>query len=308
MMKMKRSRVMSFIIIALTYSIALVGCYFLYDEFKAILPEKYDNRLLIFLILDCIATIWVFLVSVLFNNSSVYDPYWSVMPMAMIVMYAVKAGNIGNGFVILLVVIILIWGLRLTGNWAYTFRNLHIQDWRYTSLKEGHPKLWFFINLFGIHFIPTLVVFVAMLPAFKYVEEFVGAAQPTVGTFLGAIVALIAIGIETIADVQLHSFRKISSHAGLVNDKGLWKNSRHPNYFGEILFWFGICMMGISFYQDETWVLIFSPLVVFLLFVSISIPMMEKRQLASKPAYKEYKENTNMLLPFGSKTNKDKKE
>lgn len=303
---MKRSRSISLIIIALTYVIVGVGGYYLYNVFDNILPDIQDKMIINLLIVDSICTVAVFVISTIFNNSSIYDPYWSIVPIFMIVLYAIKLNVISNGYVALLIGIIAIWGIRLTINWIYTFKNLHIQDWRYQSLKEKHPKSWPLINLFGIHLIPTIVVFIGMLPAFKFVKEFEVGTTPTISTYIGIIITFVAIIIETVADVELHMFKNISSNAGLVCDKGLWKNSRHPNYFGEILFWIGLWWMGSSFYQESTWILIFSPLIVFLLFVSISIPMMEKRQLETKPAYKEYMENTNMLLPIFPKKKEEK--
>jgi steroid 5-alpha reductase family enzyme len=78
---------------------------------------------------------------------------------------------------------------------------------------------------------------------------------------------------------------------------GLWKNSRHPNYFGEIAFWFGLFLLHYSL-KNANPLLVFCPLVMFLLFVFISIPMMDKRQLETKASYKEYMESTNPLLPI----------
>lgn len=306
---MKRSRLASYLIIVLTYAVAIVGGYFLFT----VLP--FDNNtgnsvLLKLLIVDAVATVWVWVVGMIFNNASVYDPYWSVAPVVMIIGYAV-AREAYNPYVIVIMVLIGIWGLRLTINWAIGFKNLHIQDWRYAQLQEKHPKLWFLISLFGICMMPTIVVFIAMLPAFQYVEVITtGAAAQSLGNFLGMLVVIAGITIETLADIQMHQFKSIAANADLVNDHGLWSVSRHPNYLGEIMFWFGICVMGISFYEQNgftnSWVLIMSPIIVLLLFGYISIPMMEKRQLSRKPAYKEYKENTNMLLIFPRKSKKKK--
>ncbi len=303
---MKRNRTLSLIIIALTYITICIGTFLLYGVFDNILPDIKDKAILNLFIVDVIMTVFVFIISSCFSNSSIYDPYWSVMPIILITIYALKLEVIDNGFVILLIVTIFVWGLRLTANFIYTFKNLHIQDWRYVNLKEKHPVLWPLINLFGIHLFPTIIVFIGLLPAFKYVLEFNIGTTPTISTYLGVIIAFLGIVIETIADGELHSFKNISSNDGLVCDKGLWKTSRHPNYFGEILFWIGIWWMGSSFYKDSTWILIFSPLIIFLMFVTISIPMMEKRQLETKQGYKEYMESTNMLLPIFSKKKENK--
>lgn len=300
---MKRSKTFGLILITFIYLITFVGSYLLYDVIKGLFSGNLsDSPLLIIFIIDIIATIFIFIFSMLFNNASIYDPYWSVMPIFMFVLYASKIGNIGDTHIIIMLAIFILWGVRLTLNWAYTFRDLTKQDWRYQMYQDKHPKLWPLINLGGIHLFPTIIVFISMIPAFNYIEQLNNDFLPSIGTYFGIIICLVAIIIETIADVQMHQFRNISSNHGLINDKGLWKMCRHPNYFGEILFWVGICVMGISFYQDTSSdLLIFSPLVMFVMFAMISIPMMEKRQMETKSGYKEYVEKTPMIIPFGPK-------
>ena len=304
---MKRSKSFGLILISLIYIIMFIASYFLYDVIQGIFGDKLSSSpLVIILIIDVVATIFVYIFSTIFKNSSIYDPYWSVMPIFMFILYALKVGNLGDSHVIIMLSLFIIWGIRLTINWAITFRDLSKQDWRYDMYKEKHPKLWPLINLFGIHLFPTIVVFIGMIPTFNFIEQLHIAATPTIGTYFGVVICLAGIIFETIADVQMHQFKNVSSNHGLVNDKGLWKLCRHPNYFGEILFWVGICMMGISFYQDTgSDLLLFSPLVIFVMFAMISIPMMEKRQTENKAGYKEYVERTPMILPFGPKEKKE---
>ncbi len=313
---MKRSKTFGLILITLIYLVTLVGSYLLYDVFDNLIGDTFSNNpLIIILIIDVIATILVYIFSMLFNNASIYDPYWSVMPVFMFVLYALKRGMIVNTQVIIMLIIFIIWSLRLTLNWAYTFRDIEKQDWRYQMFKDKHPKLWFLINLFGIHLFPTIVVFISMIPAFNFIEVlFLEQGVTTYGTYFGALISIVATIIEAIADIQMHQFRSVSSNNGLVNDKGLWKMCRHPNYFGEILFWIGICIMGMSFapisdkVNPNPGLIILSPLVMFVMFAMISIPMMEKRQLENKAGYKEYVEKTPMLFPLGPKAvNKNEK-
>ncbi|MEM7677129.1 MAG: DUF1295 domain-containing protein, partial [Myxococcota bacterium] len=82
-----------------------------------------------------------------------------------------------------------------------------------------------------------------------------------------------------------------------IMDRGLWAWSRHPNYFGEISVWFGLLFFGVASGAFETWMVAGVVAMVFL-FVVISIPMMEKRQLSTKPAYADYQRRTSMLIPW----------
>lgn len=293
------NKYLSTFIVLLIYIIAFIGAFFGFNYIPV------ENILLKFLVGDLIATVIVYIGSLIFNNASVYDPYWSVGPMVMAPLFMVVL-NAVNPFTIIVVVLVEIWGLRLTLNWFKRFDNLKSEDWRYKKYKESHPKIYQLINFGGFHLMPTLVVFLAMLPVFSFMNQFVKEeANPDLNlTFvICVIVCLIAIIVELFADIQMDKFRKDPANKGKINRTGLWKVSRHPNYFGEILFWFSMFLFTVSI-GDELWILVFSPLVMFLLFVCISIPLMEKRQLTNKPEYAEYKKETNMLLPIFPKDNK----
>jgi steroid 5-alpha reductase family enzyme len=241
---------------------------------------------------DIAATLFVWLMGLILKNSSVYDPYWSVAPIVMAPLAAVylKILNVG---VILLLGVILLWGIRLTANWAYTFKNLNEQDWRYSQLKKGHPNLWFITNLLGIHLFPTAVVFLIMMPAFMFIRNF---THLNAGIVLSVCLCIFAITLQAISDAQMHRFRKSAVNAGHINQTGLWKYIRHPNYLGEILMWWGVYLM-LLFTRPDLWLALIGPLSNTLMFIVISIPLMENRQLNNKPDYQAYKQYTGMLLP-----------
>lgn len=241
---------------------------------------------------DIAATVFVWLLSIILNNSSVYDPYWSVAPVVMLVLAEIHLGIFHTG-ALLMTAVILIWSIRLTAHWSTTFKNLKIQDWRYTQLRQAHPRLWLIINLFGIHLFPTLVVFFVLIPALQFVLNFTAM---NLGVAIGMLVSLSAVFLQYKADTHMRLFRQDPANLGHVNRIGIWKYSRHPNYLGEILMWWGVYLM-LLFSVPFNWLYIIGPIVNTLMFIFISIPLMESRQMQNKPEYIDYKEKTGMLLP-----------
>lgn len=298
---MKNNRFVSFLIIAVTYILAGLLGYFLYPIIKI------DHLMVRFLVLDLICTVFVYLVGMIFNNASVYDPYWSVAPMVILPLFMVelKAYHL---VVYVIIILYFIWGIRLTANWAYGFKNLNHQDWRYQNLQDKHPKTWFLINLFGIHMVPTIIVFLGMLPTMYLMDLVVNNSEEnlaSVSSIFAVIIILVAIILETVADIQMHKFRKDPNNIGKINESGLWKKARHPNYGGEILFWIGVFLYTSSMDDaGNSFILAFSPLIVFLLFAFISVPMMEKRQKKNKPGYEDYMKRTNIFFPIFPKEEK----
>lgn len=279
---MKNNRIVSFILLALVYAIAIAGGILLYQR----LPLPYPLSLFI---ADAFATILVFIFSLAFENASVYDPYWSVQPIVILLAFCFMVNFKLNLLGILLLSAVSYWGIRLTANWAYTFRNLNAQDWRYTLLHEKTGKFYPIINFIGIHMVPTIVVYLCTLPAAIAIYE-QALFRPICGITI--LLSFIAPTIQLIADIQMQKFRK-SGTGGFIR-KGLWKKARHPNYFGEILMWWGIGITCVCA-MPQQWYLLAGALANTILFFSVSIPMAEKRQSA-KPGFDEYKKQTRILI------------
>ena len=254
---------------------------------------------------DVAATIVVWFFGLLYENVSVYDPYWSVFPPVVYLLWTFRTGTWSLP-VILLLIAAWYWGWRLTRNWAITFLGIAHEDWRYTKYRSLHPLLFHLINLFGLNMVPTLVVFAAMLPGLRlyeynlslhdlftmYGKGFDCYLYSGLLLFFGFVVCLASATIQLIADKQSHDFR--AANPGKVCNVGLWKRGRHPNYFGEMQFWWGIWIMYAAF-GGINW-LIFCPTMMSLLFLCISIPLMENRQLQNKPDYAAYQQSTRLLI------------
>lgn len=244
------------------------------------------------LIADIAATVFVFIFSVIFKNASVYDPYWSVQPIVIVLCFAL--GSRLAFATVLILISVFYWGIRLTGNWAYTFGGLNCQDWRYTKFENENGKLYPFISFTGIHMMPTLIVYLCTLPA---VFVIVNEVQANIGSIIGTVICIGAATLQLAADTEMHKFRKSGRH-GLIRT-GLWKYARHPNYLGEILMWWGIGIQAVSVLPQYWWLLAGAAANT-IMFFTVSIPLADKRQ-SQKPGYAEYKASTRSLLPVPKK-------
>ena len=112
---------------------------------------------------------------------------------------------------------------------------------------------------------------------------------------LGAVLAIFGIGFESLADAQLARFRATLGNAGTVLDRGLWRYSRHPNYFGECCVWWGFYLLAAD---AGAWWTIFSPLLMSLLLLRVSgVTLLEKDIGERRPAYHDYIARTNAFFP-----------
>jgi len=250
------------------------------------------------LIADVLATQVVFVFSRLYRNSSFYDAYWSVIPPLLALYWWLQGplGIAGPGSLRcwLLSAVMLYWAVRLTANWAYGFSGLQHEDWRYPILRDGAGRFEFLADLFGIHLFPTLQVFVGMLPVY------VALTRPGDGlvwlTWLAFAVGVVAVTVELVADVQMHRF-VAERRPGAAMDRGLWAWSRHPNYVGEIGFWFSLALFGIAASPRDAWWLFVGVALMVAMFVGASIPLMEKRSLERRPQYQDVIDRVPRLVP-----------
>lgn len=282
MKRITENRTISYIIITIIYILAtFVGVL----TYNALDFEWWINLL----IADVVATVVTFIFSIIFGNASVYDPYWSVQPIVILV--ALAFGRAITPLRIMLLVAVCLWGIRLTLNWAYTFPSLAHQDWRYTMLKEKTGIFYPIINFVGIHMVPTLVVWGCVLPA---AYAFIFDIEASRGSVFFILMSIAATIMQGTADFQMHKFRKHRDSTFIRN--GLWKHSRHPNYLGEIMMWWGIAL-SVTCADGDAMIFCLGAVANTLLFLFVSIPLADGRQ-SSKPGFDDYRSETRMLLPI----------
>ncbi len=286
MNRIKESRAASFVAVTVIYIIATLVGVWVYNAL-------YLDWWLSLLIADILATVATFIFSVIFKNASVYDPYWSVQPP--VILFAFAIGERLTALGVLLILAVTFWAVRLTANWAYTFWGLNHQDWRYTMLNEKTGRAYPVVNFVGIHLVPTLVVYGCTLPAVYAVRE---GLFLNLASLVFICLSIFAACLQGVADIQMHKFRK--NRDGAFIRHGLWKNSRHPNYLGEILMWWGVALAVICA-EPTAWYLALGALSNTALFLFVSIPLADGRQ-SRKDGFAEYKAETRALIPIKPRT------
>jgi steroid 5-alpha reductase family enzyme len=243
---------------------------------------------------DCAATIVIFAFSAGLNNSSVYDPYWSLAPVPICIFW-IRSYGTGIGVrQVVVPLLLLAWAVRLTANWVRRWRGLVDEDWRYADYRRFGAGYWP-ISFLGFHFFPTIIVFagcLSLLPVLAAGSRPLGALD-----LLALCVAAGAIGIESAADRQLRRFIASPRKPGRILEGGLWSLSRHPNYFGEVLFWWGLYFFGLSANPAWWWTIV-GPVFVTILFLTVSVPMMDRRMLARHPGYADIMATRSALVPW----------
>lgn len=246
------------------------------------------------LIADVLGTLVVFAFSRAFRNSSFYDAYWSVVPPALLVYWWSQAPEPDALRCWLVAAVVMLWSVRLTGNWLYAFPGLHHEDWRYPMFRQRAGRFEAVVDLVAIHLIPTLQVFLAMAPAY------VAVTTPGRGwvwlAVLAFVVGIAAVTLELVADVQMHRFVR-DRRPGEVMDRGLWAWSRHPNYFGECGFWFALALFGVAAAPGAAWWLFAGAAAMLAMFLGASIPMMEARSLERRPGYADVIDRVSRFVP-----------
>ena len=234
------------------------------------------------------AAFW--LVSVARRDVSIVDSLWSLMILLVLVVYAAVTADSGPRTVLILA-LVGIWAIRLS---AYiTIRN-HGQpeDHRYQAIRKNNEPHFWLKSLYIVFLLQGFLAWVICLPAIAAVS---GEAPPGPLDFLGVGLWLIGMFFEVVGDYQLARFKRSKRSADAVLDSGLWRYTRHPNYFGESLLWWGVYLIAAG--AGYWWTIIAPMLMTFLLLRVSGVALLEKDISERRPAYCEYVRRTNAFVP-----------
>jgi steroid 5-alpha reductase family enzyme len=235
-------------------------------------------------------TTWV--ISLMVSNASIVDIVWG---LGFAITSWVLALTIDGDSTrqILLAVMVGVWGVRLGGYLAK--RNIgHGEDWRYKAMRKKKGPKFGVISLVTVFGLQGVLMWVVSLPVqFGNADDTPGVGPIAV---MGIIVWFTGLTFEAVGDMQLARFKKNPDNAGKVMDQGLWRLTRHPNYFGDALLWWGIGLVGAE--TGSGVIGLIGPLVmtVFLLRVS-GVPMLERSLMKRREGYADYVARTSGFIP-----------
>jgi steroid 5-alpha reductase family enzyme len=231
--------------------------------------------------------------SVLRRDASLVDRLWSLLIAGPMLAYAVQAGS-ASPRAIALPALVLAWALRLA---VYiTWRNWgHGEDARYQAIRarnEPHFALKSLVLVFALQAVLAWIVAMPTLAALVG-DRPLGALDAA-----GLLVALAGLLFEAVGDAQMAAFKRDRAHQGQVMDRGLWRFTRHPNYFGEACFWWGVGLVALGAGGLAAWWTLISPLLMTVLLLKVSgVALLEKDIVERRPAYRDYIARTNAFIP-----------
>lgn len=234
----------------------------------------------------------VWLLSVARSDASIVDPFWG-LGFVIVSLAAYLLNCPATMRTMLLVALTTIWGMRLS---AYLlWRNSgHGEDRRYQAMRATHGTRFWWISLFTVFLLQAVILWFVSWPI--QVACIAGEAVPLGWLDLvGASVWLVGFLFEAIGDWQLARFKSAPANAGRVMDRGLWRFTRHPNYFGDCCVWWGLYLIAAA---GGAWWTMFSPLVMTLLLLKVSgVSLLEKTITDRRPDYADYQARTNAFFP-----------
>jgi steroid 5-alpha reductase family enzyme len=198
----------------------------------------------------------------------------------------------------LLPVLVALWGMRLAGHIFLRSRGLE-EDHRYRAMRErAGPSFWW-QSLFFVFWLQGVILWLVALPV-VHAQISLLPADLTMLDALGCAVFAIGFLFEAVGDWQLARFKARASSRGQVLSSGLWRYTRHPNYFGEALVWWGLFLIGAA--TPHGWMFLLSPLLMNVLLLKVSgVTLLEVKLKETRPAYRHYVEHTSSFIPWPPK-------
>jgi steroid 5-alpha reductase family enzyme len=240
-----------------------------------------------------VTSIW--LLSLTLRNASIIDIFWGPGFVLLTIVYALLSDDGYSGRQTLVCVLVAIWGLRL-GGYILSRNAGHGEDYRYQKMRENAgPAFWWrsLLTVFGLQGVLLWIIAAPLLVAVHSDEP----DDLTITDYAGAAVWLLGISFEAIGDFQLARFKANPDNKGKVMDRGLWRYTRHPNYFGDATLWWGYFIIAAG--TPWGFATVYAPaLMTFMLTRVSGVVMLERTIGRRRPEYEDYKRRTSAFFPL----------
>jgi len=252
--------------------------------------QIYFQALLV--ILGMMSLLWI--ISIIIKNVSIVDLFWGFGFAIANVFYFISTKGVGPRKIIVLI-LVTVWGLRLSG--YLSWRNIGKgEDFRYRQFRSryGEDRYWW-ISFFQTFLLQGLLMWLISAPLlganFSGTEKSLGILD-----FAGIFLWITGFIFETFGDCQLARFKTVPSNKGKVLSTGLWRYTRHPNYFGDSAVWWGYGLISIS--AGSFFPALGSILMTALIIKVSGVTLLEKTLADKKPGYRNYIETTSAFFPW----------
>jgi steroid 5-alpha reductase family enzyme len=238
------------------------------------------------------------LLSLYKRDVSIVDTLWSLMFLGAAGVYWLTASQPTDRSILVLI-LVAAWSIRLA---AYiTWRNWgEAEDYRYREIRERNQPGFAFKSLYLVFVLQAVIAWIISIPLLYAIN---GSGPLGVIDAVGVVLFACGFLFEAVGDWQLWRFKRDPENAGKVLDQGLWRYTRHPNYFGNACIWWGLFLIAAA---SGGWWTIVSPLLMTFLLLKVSgVAMLEKDIAERRPAYRDYRRNTNAFLPWPPRRKSD---
>lgn len=236
--------------------------------------------------------ILLWLVSLAVRDSSIVDIAWGPLLFLVGVTYYATTTAPGSR-ARLMMALVALWAVRLAAHIGA--RNLgHGEDFRYAAWRAQHPDTWWIRSYFKVFLLQGVVAWIVAMPLY-YAITSASPVHFTLWDQIGALVFSAGFLFEAIGDEQLRRFKANPANKGRVMNTGLWRYTRHPNYFGEAVLWWGLGLIGVA---AGGWLGLVGPAIITFLLIRVSgVAMLEKTLKETKPGYADYIARTPAFFP-----------
>jgi steroid 5-alpha reductase family enzyme len=235
-------------------------------------------------------TFLLWLLSLSLRDASIADPFWAPGFFVVAGTYAVAYGASGTRALVVLS-LVAAWAGRL-GMHLFTRNRQEGEDRRYQAMRAAQGPRFPLLSLLTVFWLQAVLLWIISMPL---LGAFAGTRPFGLWDWVGVVLIATGIVFEAVADAQLHGFKEDPLNAGSVMDRGLWRYSRHPNYFGNSVMWWGFYAMAVG--AGAAWTA-FSPLLMTFLLLRVSgVTMLERDIEERRPGYGDYIARTSAFVP-----------